>query len=121
MCADRALPTGCCVDLLKPPPEADIKGAKDEIDDRTVTNKTNLLIVGDVNPNGSKYKNAMKHRTRIVPLVELIPQVYSGEQWAYPPRTQRKDKPVKVKPNKELNKALRAIPKEESLAGFVGF
>lgn len=98
-----------------------IRAAKGEIDEKSVTIKTDLLIVGDVNPNGSKYKNAKKHGTTIVPVAEFMAQAYNGAPWAYPPPTQRKDKPVKVKPNKELNKALRAISRETGLTGFVGF
>lgn len=101
-----------------------ITAAKGEIDYNSVTSKTDLLVIGDQNPEGSKYKNAQKHGTPTVSVRDFMARAYDGTPWSFPVPTQRAAKQsqrARAKADKTVAQAVRQMARETPLSGFVGF
>lgn len=101
-----------------------ITAAKGAIDYNSVNTKTDLLIVADQNPNGLKYKNALRHGIPTVTVQEFMAKAYDGSAWPFPEPACRHAKKAKVRAKagaKALDTSVKQLAKDTGLSGFVGF
>lgn len=101
-----------------------ITAAKGAIDYQSVTSKTDLLIVAEQNPKGSKYNNAIKHGIPMVTVQEFMAKAYDGSAWAFPEPACRKAKAAKARAKasaKAIDTSVKQMAKDTGLSGFVGF
>lgn len=100
-----------------------ITAAKGEIDYNSVSSKTDLLIIADQNPQGSKFKNALKHGIPTVTVQQFMASAYNGAPWSFPEPECRKAKAAKaakVRGRKAVDTSIKTLARSAGPAGFVG-